>query len=52
MVFHNDAPLETVVKETASTIREAARMIGKADRSIHDADIRELQLANLRTPLN
>lgn len=45
MVFQDDTDLETVAKETASAIREAARMIGKADRSIHDADIQDLQLA-------
>jgi hypothetical protein len=45
MVFHDDASSQEVAKETAQTIREAARMIGKADRGIHDADIQELQLA-------
>lgn len=47
MVFHDDTPLEEVAKQTASAIREAVRMIGKADRGIHDADIQELQLAIL-----
>ena len=45
MVFHDDASSEDVARQTAGAIREAARMLGKADRGIHNADIQELQLA-------
>lgn len=47
MIFHDDASSEEVAKKTASAIREAARMFGKADLGVHNADIQELQLAML-----
>jgi nicotinamide mononucleotide (NMN) deamidase PncC len=39
MVIHDDANMETVVKETISAMDEGARHIGKADRAISKSQI-------------
>jgi hypothetical protein len=45
MYIHDDADMETVVKETVEAIREGARHIGKADRAISATQIAEVETA-------
>lgn len=54
MHIHDDASMDTVVGETVSALNDAARHIGKADRSITPAQIEEVEaaIAQLRSALH
>jgi hypothetical protein len=45
MIFHDDASAETVVSGTTASLREAARMIGKADCILDHGQIAEIEIA-------
>lgn len=45
MFIHDDADMDTVVAKTVAAIKEGARHIGKADRSISSVQVKNIEAA-------